>query len=492
MPSWLPSSVKSIICSKLESELDRTLKSLEGIRSSMVDDIEDIEDLLSAPGKLFRTLGDSMSDVNDMLQGLDNVVPDLTSINSISSVILFLERCLFLKDHPVLSNAYKMAQQLLDEYLAMADEYIQQYSDYMDNYFPTNINIFNISDRLSSYKDKLNKYKITQKYSDAGGILLCMNSICKLDESDNIITEAQSYINTKQTSLDNLKTQLRITDDGSLDVDGVLSNAGINTEEKLIMNNTLNAVEHTKETFKESQKNMEAATKGEDLPYPSTDLYTHYNEPTIYSTSLLFDQVDPTITYESDFLDTWSELQLPSGTTTKRGMVDVRIEIDECTITETPDPNVNCFSTYTSLVKIIIGFSDCSLSGDGSITTVTQVNHGYSTDDIIIISDATNDVLEGPHTITVTNDHVYTFTSIFNGTDEAKASSVYKSVEGVYRIGIPVCGVCGEYNKYGISSATNEDLYYIRKNLAESVKTAIENTMVLFTSTEIEDIIPDR
>jgi len=486
MPSWLPSSVKSVICSKLETELDRVTKAIQGIRSAMVADIESIENLFNLP---FKTLEDSMTDVNNMLQGLDAVVPNINDLSSITSIVLFLERCIYLKDHPLIKDAYKMAQQLLDEYQAMGSDYIQEYIDLI----PSNIlNTFDIGNKLLGYKDKLNKYKVSEKQADANNILICMNSICKLDESDNIIPEVQTYINTKTALLSSLQTQMRFTSDGSIDLDRIYTNAGIDTEEKLIMGNTIDAVEHVKETFTESQKNLEAATNGDTLPYPSTSLYTHYNSPTFSSSSTLFNIIDPSIMYTSDYLATWESIQLPTGTTTKQGMLDVKIEIDECEITETPDPNINCFSTYYVIVKIIIGFSDCSLSGDSLTTTVTQVNHGYSTGDIIIISDATSEVLEGTHTITVVDDHVYTFISTFNGLEDAKASSLFKSTQGEYEIGMPVCGTCGKYTRYGIGSASNEDLYYIRKNMSEAVKNSIEETMALFSASEVEALIPNR
>ena len=488
MPSWLPSSVKSVICSKLETELDRVTKAIQGIRSAMVADIESIENLFNLP---FRTLEDTMTDVNNMLQGLDSVVPNIHDLSSITSIVLFLERCVYLKDHPLINNAYKMAQQLLDEYQAMGNDYIQDYIDLI----PSNVlNTFDIGNKLLGYKDKLNKYKISEKQADANNILICMNAICKLDESDNVIPEVQSYINTKTALLESLQTQMRFTSDGSIDLNRIYTNAGINTDEKLIMNNTIDAVEHVKETFTESQKNLEAATNGDTLPYPSTSLYTHYNTPTFFSSSALFDTIDPSNMYSSDYLDTWESIQLPTGTTTKQGTLDVKIEIDECEITETPEPNINCFSTYNATVKIIIGFSDCRLSGDfdTTTTTVTQVNHGYSTGAIIIISDATSDILEGNHTITVVNDHVYTFTSTFNGLEDAKASSLFKSAEGEYEIGMPVCGTCGKYIRYGIGSASNEDLYYIRKNMSEAVKNSIEKTMALFSASEVEALISNR
>jgi len=492
MPSWLPAQVKTVICGKLESELDRIVKSLEGVKSALISDIESIENLLSAPGKVFQSLEDSMDNVNDMIQGLDSVVPDIHDLDSINSIILFLERCVYLKEHPLIKDAYKMAQQLLDEYQGMATEYIQTKIDYMNNNWPGKINIFDISDKLGDYKDRLSKFKISQKQSDANDILICMNAICKLDEQDNPIQEVQDYIDLKTANLTNLQDQMRFTTEGALDVDKVLTNAGIDVDEKLIMNNTIDAVDNVKETFKEAQENLEAATGGKTIPYPATDLYTHYNEPTFYSTSSLFDQIDPTMMYTSSYLETWNSLKLPIGTTYRQGMLDIKIEIDECTIVETPDPNVNCFSTFTALVKIIIGFKDCTLSGNGTTTTVTQVNNGYSTGDIVIISDATNDILEGNHTITIVNDHEYTFDSTFNGSDSAKASSLFKSGEGEYNIGMPVCGICGRYTKYGIDSANNEDLNYIRKHLLEAVKEAIETTMGLFTANEIEPLIPNR
>lgn len=492
MPSWLPAQVKTVICGKLESELDRILKALEGVKSAMISDIESIENLLSAPGKVFQSIEDSMDSVNDMIQGLDSVVPDIHDLDSINSIILFLERCVYLKEHPLIKDAYKMAQQLLDEYQGIATEYIQTKIDYMNNNWPGKINIFDISDKLGSYKDKLNKFKVSQKQSDANDILICMNAICKLDEQDNPIQEVQDYIDLKTANLTSLQDQMRFTTEGALDVDKVLTNAGIDVDEKLIMNNTIDAVDHVKETFNEAQENLEAATGGKDIPHPATDLYTHYNEPTFYSTSSLFDQVDPTLTYSSEYLEKWNSLQLPVGTTYRKGMLDIKIEIDECTIIETPEPNINCFSTYTALVKIIIGFKDCTMTGDGATTTVTQINHGYSTGDIVIISDATNDILEGNHTITVTNDYEYTFSSTFNGSDEAKASSLFRSGEGEYNIGMAVCGTCGKYDRFGIGSASNEDLYYIRKHLSEAIKEAIETTMGLFTATEIEALIPNR
>lgn len=486
MPSWLPAQVKIVICSKLESELERIVKSLEGVKTALISDIEEIENLFNLP---FKTLEDAMDDVNDMVQGLDAVVPDISDLDSIEAIVLFLERCLYLKEHPLIKDAYKMAQQLLDEYQGLGASYIQDFVDLI----PGNIlNNFDLGNKLLGYKDKLDKFKIPQKQSDANDILICMNAICKLDESDNPIQEVQDYIDSKTSTLSDLQDQMRFTSDGSMDLDKILSNAGINPTEKLIMNNTIDAVEHVKETFKEAQENLEAATKGEDLPYPATNIYTHYNSPSFYSTSSLFDQVDPNMIHTSDYLETWNSLQLPSGTTYKQGMLDVKIEIDECTIVETPDPNVNCFSTYTTLVKIIIGFTDCDLSGNGSLTTVTQVNHGYSTGDIIIISDATNDILEGNHTIAIISPHEYTFSSSFSGTDTAKASSLYKSGEGEYAVGMPVCSTCGKYLKYGIGAASNEDLYYIRKHLSEAIKDAIETTMGLFTADEIENLIPNR
>lgn len=486
MPSWLPSSVKSVICSKLESELDRILKSLDGVRTALVADIENIESLFNLP---FKTLSNAMSDVNDMIQGLDDVVPNIHDLSSINSIILFLERCVYLKEHPLISDVYKMAQQLLDEYQGMADDYIQDQIDLI----PGNIlNAFDLGNQLLGFKDKLERFKISQKQTDANNILICVNAICKLDEQDNPIQEVQDYIDTKVANLASLQNQMRYTSDGEIDLDKIFTNAGINTEEKLIMNNTINAVEHVKETFIEAQENLKAAANEETIPHPSTNLYTHYNEPTFYSTSTLFDLVDPSIMYSEDYLETWNSLQLPVGTTTKKGTLDIKIEIDECTIVETPEPNINCFSVYTALVKIIIGFMDCSLSGNGTITTVTQVNHGYSTGDVIIISDATNDILEGNRTITVIDNHEYTFISTFNGLDNAKASSLYKSAEGEYSIGMPVCGTCGKYTKYGIGSASNEDLEYIRKHLSEAVKESIETTMGLFTATEVELLIPNR
>lgn len=486
MPSWLPSSVKSVICSKLESELDRVIKALGGVKTAMVADIENIENLFNLP---FKTLEAAMTDVNTMIQGLDAVVPDIHDLNSISSIVLFLERCIYLKEHPLIKDSYKMAQQLLDEYQAMADEYIQDQIDLI----PGNIlNNFDLGNKLLEYKDKLSRFKVSQNQSDANNILICMNAICKLDEQDNVIQEVQDYINSKVSTLSTLQSQMRFTSDGEIDLDSIYSNAGLNADEKLIMGNTIDAVEHVKETFKEAQENLEAATNNETLPHPSTDLHTHYNEPTFYSTSTLFDQIDSSISYSEDYLETWNDLQLPDGTTTKKGMLDVRIEIDECTITETSEPNINCFSTYTVLVKIIIGFSDCTLSGDGTTTTVTQVNHGYSTGDVIIISDPASSTLEGNHTITVTGNHTYTFVSSFNGSDSAKASSLYKSGEGEYSVGMPVCNVCGKYTKYGIGSASNEDLVYIRRHLSEAVKEAIETTMELFTASEVESLIPNR
>jgi len=486
MPSWLPAPVKSVMCSKLESELDRLMRSLEGLKSALIADIENIENLFILP---FKSITDAMSDVNNMIQGLDSAVPNIYDLSSINSIITFLNRCLYIKEHPLLKDAYKMAQQLLDEYQEMAEEFIQEAIDGI----PTNVlNHIDLGDKLNWYKEKLEKFKIFEKQQEVDDILICVQAICALDEQDDPIQEVQDYIDAKEAQLTSIRDDLRIVAEGRLDADKIFTNAGLNTDEQLIMSTTMDAVEHVKETFVEAQENLSAAIGEEDLPHPATELYTHYNDPTFVSTSTIFDQVDPNITYLNDFLETWRGLQLPSGTTTKKGMLDVKIEIDACTITETPDPNVNCFSTYKALLKIIIGFFDCTLSGNGTTATITQINHGYTSGDTIIINDATNDILEGDHLITVVDAHTYTFSSTFSGTDSASASSLFYSDEGEYSIGMPVCGTCGKYTVYGLSAASTEDLVYIRKHLSEAVKLAIAITLEKFSADEVESIIPNR
>ena len=90
------------------------------------------------------------------------------------------------------------------------------------------------------------------------------------------------------------------------------------------------------------------------------------------------------------------------------------------------------------------------------------------------------------------DDHTYSFTNTFNGTDEAKASYLINSGEGEFVIGVPVCGSCGKYNTYGISSASTEDLNYIRKHLSEAIKRAIPIVMGEFAADEVEDLISNR
>jgi hypothetical protein len=486
MPSWLSSDVKSVICSKLESEFSRILKSLNGLKSALVSDIENIENLFNLP---FKTLSDSMSDINNMINGLGSIVPDIYDLSSLNEILTFIERCTYLSTNPLLGDPYSMAKQLLDEYKNIATDYIQDYIDLI----PSNIlNSFDLGNKLLSYKDKLEKYKIFEKQDALNGILSCINAICKLDEQDNIIQSVQDYVTAQTAALSTIEGQLRITSDGQFDLDTVFDNAGINTEERLIMNNTMDSIEHVKETVNEAYENLKAASNGNTIPYPSTNIYTHFNTPTIYSSSTLFDQIDPSIMYSSDYLSTWSSLTLPSGTTTKQGTLDVKIEIDECSITETPDPNVNCFSTYTALVRIIIGFFECNVSGNGTTVTVTHVNHGLSTGNEIIVSDSTNDSMDGRHTITVIDTHTYTFSSTFVGTDTVDISSLFESKEETFEVGMPVCGTCGKFTKYGITSATDDDLYYIRKHMSEAIKEAIEGAMGLFTSSEVEDLIPNR
>jgi len=478
MPSFLPDSVKFMICGKLESEYNKMRGALDGLLNSLKKDINNIEIGL---GSISNSLDSILGKIDDMLGDLGSVVPDFSSLESIDAVNSFITNCLFLKEHPLFSDASKLMQGMFEQFGDAASSFLSQFMT-----GPSGFLEFKLAGDLINYEVKLNDFKIFEKSEELRKILRCMESICALDEADNPIQEIVDEVNNKKTILNQIQSDLRVTSSGLLDKDVVYGNAGLNAEQKFAMNEIKTSIEKVKNTFNNAYESAVSAMKGKEEPHPDTELTTHLNTPTIITSDVVYDSIDPSLEYQSDFIETWNNLSIPSGTTDKTGNLDTIIEIDSHSITETPNPDVNCFSVYKTIIRVAMGVYDCSIVGNGTIATVTQYKHGLSTNGKIFITDSSTG-FNGEHVITKIDSKTYTFISNVSDSDNAKVSSKFHLEEGGYVVGSPVCGECFKYTNFGLSICSSEDFVYIRKYLAEAIKKGIENATKKFTASEITD-----
>lgn len=476
MPSFLPDSVKFMICGKLESEYNKMKNALEGLVNSLISDINDIEDGL---GSISNPLDSVLDKISDMLGDLGSIVPDFSSLEFVEAVNAFITNCLFLKEHPLFSDAAKLMQGMFDQFGDAA-------ASFLDGFMtgPSGFLEFKLAGDLIDYEFKLNNFKIFEKSEELRKILRCMEAICALDEADDPIQEIVDEVADKKSKLDQIQSDLRVTSSGLLDKDTVYNNAGLDVEKKFTMDETKRAVEKVKDTFSKAHESAVAAMKSEEEPNPDTELKTHLNTPTIITSDSAYDTIDPALEYESDFIEVWNGLNLPSGTTDKTGKLDTIIEIDSHTIIETPNADVNCYSVYKTLIRVVLGTYDCSISSNGAIATVTHYNHGLATGGKVFITDSSKG-FNGEHTITKIDTKTYTFISNISDSEDAKVSSRFHSKEGEFAVGSPVAGECFKYTTFGIGSCSAEDLVYVRKHLAEAIKKGIENALKEFDAWEI-------
>lgn len=511
-PGFLPEPAKYLICGGLATELKKLQRALLAQVAALEADIEYLETLMNMP---FKTVKDTLDDLNSMFQGLDNVVPNIANLTSIQAIQNFIDSCIFMKEHPLLGDYYKWAQDQLDKYQEQFSIWVQD----QKNILPT----FEITDWFKDKViDKMNKFLLFEKIQDFNKILICMNAICVLDEQGNPVGALVDEVENSAQQFKNLKNRLRILPESeNMNKDDFFksimnkaaTNAGLDPKKKLILNESLKTYEQTEAKFNESYENIVKAMKNinegkswnDNLPYIPTAYNTHYNTPSIISSSELFDIVfsDNVIgSYTTTWLNEFSNLEYPNGTTNKKESIDVIIDIKNVTIEETRDTEINCFTTYYSMVDIAIGNQDAfitwdSTTGDEITYTVEHIGHGIvDSGDVnyIILDDCEYEELEGKHQITIIDEDNYSFIAdnIFvDSTGEyVKIYKIFHTNSGEYSVGIPARARCGDYGAYGLTNITEDELVYIRRYMAEAISNSIENTMQDFTALEIETQIP--
>lgn len=508
-PHFLPEPAKYMVCGSLSTEsskLDRLLKSRV---EAFERDLEYMENLMNMP---FKTVRDTLSDLNDIYQGIDDVIPNVSNLASAQAIESFVNNCLFLKNHPLLGNYYKLAQSLLDEYqeqfrLWTVDQITRLPTYEITDWFQTNV------------VDKMNNSQVYETVQDYNRITACMNAICVLDSSGNPIQELESSLDQSLENFQNLKTRLRILPDSedmnkddffSSMMNKAASNAGLDPRKKFILNESLTTYKQSKTKFDQSHANIvqimknveEGNTWNTNLPYTSTQFYTHYNEPEIYSYSALFDHIfDNNVigNYTDIWTDGFANLHYPVGTTYKTENTDVLINIMSAAIIETRDPETNCFTTYQIQLDMAIGKKSCFLTwedeNDGSIFTVEHVNHGLiGTNNYVIFDNSGYSEIDGKKLITVVDQDHYTFNSDFLFVDSTgEFADVYTTIHegtGNSSIGIPARSKCGEYSIRGLTGVTHTELVYMRRTMSNAVLDAMEVALKLFTVLEIERQIP--
>lgn len=510
-PGFLPEPAKYLICGGLATELKKLQRALLAQVAALESDIQYLEDLMNMP---FKTVKDTLDDLNSMFQGLDNVVPNIANLDSIQAIQDFVNSCLFLKDHPLLSDYYKLAQDFLNKY----QEQFKIWVDDQKGTLPT----FEITDWFKTkVVDKMNKFLMFEKIQDFNKILACMNAICTLDENDNPVGDLVDEVENNAQQFKNLKDRLRILPESeNMNKDDFFksimnkaaTNAGLDPKKKLILNESLKTYEQTEQKFNESYENIVQAMKnikeGEswdnDLPYVPTAYNTHYNTPTIISTSTTFDTIygDSIIdTYVTTWTNEFSTLEYPSGTTNKKDSIDVYMDINYVNIVETKDPEVNCFTTYYSNVEVAIGNQDAFVTWSGvsdEITyTVEHIGHGIidsGDPNYVILDECEFEEIEGKHQITIIDEDHYSFvadnTFVDSTGEYVKAYKIFHTGQGEHSVGLPARSKCGEYDAFGLTDVNTDELTYIRRYMSEAISNAIENAMSEFTALEIEGQIP--
>lgn len=486
MPSFLPEPVRFMICGALEAEYKKLKASVDGFLRALMEDISSIEVGL---GFINNPLDDIMDGLKDMLGLLDDAVPDLSDADSIQAIMDFISACTYLKDHSRFSNAYNLMKSMYDQYMDKADDFLSQWNTPAGADFKLEINL---GSQMNDYIEKLLAFQFPQKSKDLQAILACIEAICALDEADNPIQEIVDSVNAKKNALTDVFNDTRTKADGSFDKDKVFDNAGLTTEKKFGMSKSMDALAKVKDTFKEAHANAVAATKGDPKPFPETEVLTHLNDPSFISTSVDYDEIDPDLEYEDEFLETWNTLEEPIGTTTKKGDLDTIVEIASCDLTETPDPKVNCYAVYKVLVNIIIGFRESfkitqtHVNDSNNPAVVKHYDHGMVSEQIISISDSTHG-FDGDFEITVVDTDTFTFVcSATIGEELGVKISLLKSSEAEIAVGTPICGDCFKYTTFGLNACNDTQKSFIRKHLAKVIKEAMVDAMKEYTA---EDII---
>jgi len=483
MPSFLPEPVRFMICGALEAEYKKLKASVDGFLKALQSDIQGIEDsLLDA---LTNPLDDLLGGLNNMLGALGDGVPDLSDMDSIKAIMDFISACSYLEDHPRYKKVYDLMKSatMYNEYIDKGKKFLTDMQEDLD------LPEIGMASKMNDYIQKLLDFKFPEKSKDLQDILKCIEAICALDEADNPIQEIVDDVATKKNNLTKAFNDTRTTTEGNLDVEKVFDNAGLTTEKKFGMSKSMAAVTKVQDAFKEAHANVVAVAKGDPKPFPETEVLTHLNDPSFVSTSLDYDEIDPELEYEDEFLETWNELEEPTGVTTKKGDLDVIVEIAACSLTEIPDPKVNCYAVYEVLVNVIIGFRESFKITAGDPVTVKHYNHGMSSGQIISISDSTNDnYITVDHEITVVDEDTFTFVGPDDGSgDEFGVKiSLLKSSEAEIAVGTPICGDCFKYTTFGLNACNDTQKSFIRKHLAKVIKEAMTNAMKEYTA---EDII---
>ena len=510
-PHFIPEPAKFLICGGLATELKKLQRALQAQVAALEQDLDYLENLMNMP---FKTVTDTLTDLNSMFQGLDNIVPNLNNLSSIQAIQDFVNSCIFLKDHPLLGNYYKLAQDFLDKY----QEQFKIWVDDQKALLPT----FEITDWFKDKVfDKMNKFLLFEKVQDFNKMLLCMNAICTLDQQGNPVGDLVDTVENSAQEFKNLKDRLRILpssenmnkDDFFKSImNKAATNAGLDPKKKLILNESLKTYDETQRKFTESYENIVQSMKNvedgnawdSNLPHIATAYNTHYNDPEIISSSTIFDSIFPDDVI-SPYVTTWvnefQELTYPSGTTNKKDSVNVLIDVTSVTIEETKEREINCFTTYYSSVEIAVGSQECFITWDSTADEITynveHTSHGIA--DVgeplyVIFDNSGYDEIDGKHQITIIDNDNYTFVAentFLDSTGEfVDTYKIFHSDSGEASVGLPARARCGDYDAFGLTGVTEDELIYIRRYMAEAISKAIDNTMQEFTALEVERQIP--
>ena len=333
------SFIKNKICDGLLGDFD----DLKGVADDMLNrDLSIQTDLGSALSDLsgsFGNVGDVVGAMGQFQLDLELEVPDLTSVAG--DIVSMINDCSSLNPSPL--NLYGKI-----DFNGVFDSLLSGLSPILD-----------IAKGIFDYKFQLEiNFNMPGLIAEMDGILNCLSSTCSVVNGD-IIDEVDNRINGLETSLG----QFNLKVDGSLDTDKLYDSVGLSSEEKEIINVSVDLVASAKASFDNNVAQGRDTLAGRVVT-EQNEIYLHFNEPTFEYNDTLYDVLDFDRENQSGYITYWNNLRYPSTLTNKVGLLDVSITIIDTSINEVSDPEIECYAVFNVTVTIKIG--NKSYTGDGS------------------------------------------------------------------------------------------------------------------------------
>lgn len=193
--------VSTAICSKITDEADALLMALEAYKGTLLSQLSALRNYLS--GMSWSPSSAVNSAIDAVLNNMGNMVPDLSEFDE---VVQMIYTCVFLQNSSSLSTPSALARSISQKVIDNADSQISTVTSSLPEFE---------GGKLYESISRHIQTKVTPSISKVRQVLECMSSLCGTD-----ITSRAARLNT-------FINDCNLDGDGNLNVDNVLTDAGI-------------------------------------------------------------------------------------------------------------------------------------------------------------------------------------------------------------------------------------------------------------------------